>query len=128
MLDDVHWADDASLELIAHLLRRPPPGPVLIALAFRAGQVPNSLLAALDQAGRDGMVSEVALGPLTQSEAEALLGAPQPLLYRRAAATRSTSRSSRARPRPRPAMRPRTAMRSASRPPSRPRSGRRSAG
>ena len=51
MLDDVHWADDASLELIAHLLRRPPPAPVLIALAFRAGQVPNSLLAALDQAG-----------------------------------------------------------------------------
>ena len=25
ILDDVHWADDASLELIAHLLRRPPP-------------------------------------------------------------------------------------------------------
>ena len=81
MLDDVHWADDASLELIAHLLRRPPPGPVLIALAFRAGQVPNSLLAALEQAGRDGMVSEVSLGPLSQSEAEALLGAPQPRLY-----------------------------------------------
>ncbi len=46
MLDDVHWADDASLELIAHLLRRPPPAQVLIVLAFRAGQVPNSLLAA----------------------------------------------------------------------------------
>ena len=27
ILDDVHWADDASLELIAHLLRRPPPAP-----------------------------------------------------------------------------------------------------
>ena len=49
MLDDVHWADDASLELIAHLVRRPPPGPVMIALAFRAGQVPNSLLAALER-------------------------------------------------------------------------------
>jgi DNA-binding CsgD family transcriptional regulator len=82
MLDDVHWADDASLELIAHLLRRPPPAAVLIALAFRAGQVPNSLLAALEAAGRDGMVTEVALGPLSQAEAEALLGrAPQPLLY-----------------------------------------------
>src|ERR671914_243935 len=30
VLDDVHWADDASLELIAHLLRRPPAGAVLI--------------------------------------------------------------------------------------------------
>ena len=83
MLDDVHWADDASLELIAHLLRRPPPAPVLVALAFRAGQVPNSLLAALDQAGRDGLVSEIVLGPLSEAEADALLGTPAlPAVYR----------------------------------------------
>ncbi len=83
ILDDVHWADDASLELVAHLLRRPPPAAILVALAFRAGQVPNSLLAALDAASRDGMVTEVGLGPLTEAEAEALLGAPpQPVVYR----------------------------------------------
>ncbi|MGH2948179.1 MAG: ATP-binding protein, partial [Solirubrobacteraceae bacterium] len=81
VLDDVHWADDASLELIAHLLRRPPPGSVLIALAFRAGQVPVSLLAELDAAGRDGRVTEVRLGPLTEAEADALLGEARPLLY-----------------------------------------------
>ena len=82
ILDDVQWADDASLELIAHLLRRPPPAAVLIALAFRAGQVPNSVLAALEQASRDGLVTEVSLGPLTQAEADALLGAPaRPQLY-----------------------------------------------
>ena len=80
VLDDVHWADDASLELIAHLLRRPPPAPVLIALAFRAGQVPNSLLAALEAAGRDGLVTGIELGPLTQAEADALLGGAQPAL------------------------------------------------
>jgi predicted ATPase len=87
VLDDVHWADDASLELIAHLLRRPPPAPVLIALAFRVGQVPGALLAALDAASRDGLLSEIRLGPLTETEAEALLGgdlpaAARPLLYR----------------------------------------------
>jgi DNA-binding NarL/FixJ family response regulator/tetratricopeptide (TPR) repeat protein len=83
ILDDVHWADDASLELIAHLLRRPPPAAVLIALAFRTGQVPNSVLAALEAAGRDGLVTEIGLGPLTEAEAAALLGAPaSPLLYR----------------------------------------------
>jgi DNA-binding CsgD family transcriptional regulator len=82
ILDDVHWADDASLELIAHLLRRPPAAALLIALAFRAGQVPNSLLAALEAAGRDGLVTSVELGPLTQAEADALLGgAAQPYLY-----------------------------------------------
>jgi DNA-binding CsgD family transcriptional regulator len=82
ILDDVHWADDASLELIAHLLRRPPPAPVLIALAFRAGQVPNSLLAALDAAAREGLVTEIGLGPLSEAEADALLGGAPPLLYR----------------------------------------------
>ena len=87
LLDDVHWADEASLELIAHLLRRPPRAPVLIALAFRAGQVPGSLLAALDASGRDGMLSEIRLGPLTEDEVDALLGADlpaaaRPLLYR----------------------------------------------
>ena len=76
ILDDVHWADDASLELIAHLLRRPPAASLLIALAFRAGQVPNSLLAALEAAGRDGLVTDIRLGPLTQAEAGALLGTP----------------------------------------------------
>jgi DNA-binding CsgD family transcriptional regulator len=76
MLDDVHWADDASLELIAHLLRRPPSASLLIALAFRAGQVPNSLLAALEAAGRDGLGTDIRLGPLTQAEAGVLLGAP----------------------------------------------------
>jgi DNA-binding CsgD family transcriptional regulator len=82
ILDDVHWADDASLELIAHLLRRPPAAALLIALAFRAGQVPNSLLAALEAAGRDGLVTGIELGPLTQAEADALLGgAAQPSLY-----------------------------------------------
>jgi DNA-binding NarL/FixJ family response regulator len=83
ILDDVHWADDASLELIAHLLRRPPPAALLIALAFRAGQVPNSLLAALEAAGRDGLVTDIELGPLSQAEADALLGTPAlPYLYR----------------------------------------------
>ena len=34
-LDDLHWADQASLEVVASLLRRPPDGPVLLACAFR---------------------------------------------------------------------------------------------
>jgi DNA-binding CsgD family transcriptional regulator len=82
VLDDVQWADDPSLELIAHLLRRPPPASVLIALAFRAGQVPNNLLAALDAASRDSLVTSIELGPLSQAEADALLGSSQPALYR----------------------------------------------
>ncbi len=46
-LDDLHWADSASVELIASLLRRRPDAPVLLAFAFRPGQAPERLSAAL---------------------------------------------------------------------------------
>ena len=35
LLDDLHWADDASLELVLHLLRRPPRVPHLLVFAAR---------------------------------------------------------------------------------------------
>src|ERR671915_1000373 len=35
LLDDLHWADEASVELVLHLLRRPPRGPHLLAFALR---------------------------------------------------------------------------------------------
>ena len=34
-LDDVHWADTASVELLDHLVRHPPRGRVLVAIAYR---------------------------------------------------------------------------------------------
>ena len=40
VLDDVHWADSASVELLGALLRRPPATAVLIAVAVRPHQTP----------------------------------------------------------------------------------------
>jgi DNA-binding CsgD family transcriptional regulator len=37
VLDDLHWADDGSAELVASLVRRPPRGRVLLALGLRTG-------------------------------------------------------------------------------------------
>ena len=62
-LDDLHWADDASLELVAHLLRRPPRAPLLLALAFRPAPVRPLLAGAIATAERDGTVAELALDP-----------------------------------------------------------------
>src|SRR5829696_9135612 len=74
LLDDLQWADDSSLELVAHLLRRPPRAPLLVACAFRTGGLAPSVLAAFEAAARDHRVVEVALAPLSAAEADALLG------------------------------------------------------
>ena len=73
-LDDLHWADEASLELVAHLLRRPPKAPLLLALAFRPAPVRPLLAGALATGERDGVVTEHPLVALSRSDAETLLG------------------------------------------------------
>jgi len=73
-LDDVHWADDASLELIAHLLHRPPDGRVLLALALRPAPAHPRLDAALVAAQRDGHVADLRLETLSADDALALVG------------------------------------------------------
>ena len=64
VLDDLHWADGASIQLIGSLLRRGPAAPVLLALAYRAGQVPERLAPALAQPD----VRVLELGPLSEQQ------------------------------------------------------------
>jgi DNA-binding CsgD family transcriptional regulator/tetratricopeptide (TPR) repeat protein len=72
ILDDVHWADSASVELLDHLVRHPPPGGVLLVVAYRPAQASARLAALLGSAGEHG--HEVAVGPLNLAEAQELLG------------------------------------------------------
>jgi DNA-binding CsgD family transcriptional regulator len=74
VLDDLHWADSASLELVGALLRRPPAAAVLVALAVRPRQTPERLGAALERATRAEALTRIELGALTQVEARELLG------------------------------------------------------
>jgi DNA-binding NarL/FixJ family response regulator len=74
-IDDLHWADTATLELLSHLLRRPPAAPVALLLAFRPGQIESRLETAVVDAERDGIVTRLELDPLTAEEASRLLGA-----------------------------------------------------
>jgi DNA-binding NarL/FixJ family response regulator len=75
VLDDAHWADPASVELLGTLLRRPPAAPVLIAVASRPRQRDEQLLAVVEGAHRGGVLERIELGPLTPQEARELVGA-----------------------------------------------------
>ena len=79
LLDDLHWSDGASLELLGSLLRRGPDADVLLALAFRPSQAPARLSAAMSAS----VVRRIVLGQLSEAYATSLLGELDP---RRAAA------------------------------------------
>jgi len=74
VLDDLHWADSASLELVGALLRRPPAAPVLLGLAMRPHHVSERLSTALERAWRAELLTRIDLEPLSADEARELLG------------------------------------------------------
>jgi DNA-binding CsgD family transcriptional regulator len=74
ILDDVHWADPASVELLGSLLRRPPDAGVMIAIADRLGQLPGRLKTELDRACRAEGLTRVTLEVMTRAEADEFLG------------------------------------------------------
>jgi ATP/maltotriose-dependent transcriptional regulator MalT len=74
VLDDFHWADSASDELLGALLRRPPGAAVLIAIALRPRQVSERVAGALATADRAEALSLIDLGTLSAEESRELLG------------------------------------------------------
>ena len=74
VLDDLHWSDEASIELLAGLLQRAPEAPVLLAIAFRAGRAPLRLSTALAIPS----VRRIRLAQLDDAQATELLGEVDP--------------------------------------------------
>ena len=70
-LDDLHWADEASIETIAHLLRR-FSGPLLGVVAARRPVARLATGLELRERLRGGVRLELA--PLSRAEADALIG------------------------------------------------------
>ena len=73
LVDDLHWADTASIELFGALLRRPPDAPILVAASLRPRQAPGRLAAALERAHRSGVLQRIEIGALTEPQARELL-------------------------------------------------------
>jgi DNA-binding CsgD family transcriptional regulator len=92
ILDDLHWADAAGLDLLCHIVRHQPAARLLVVGAYRDGEVAaNPALArALVELTRLRVLTTVPVQPLSGSEVMALavsaLGGPAeaaigPLVY-----------------------------------------------
>lgn len=77
-LDDLHWADDGSLELLNYLLRHPPQVPVVLACAYRPRQARPRLLTCLSETADAYRAERLRLAPLGREAAELLFGAALP--------------------------------------------------
>ncbi|MFC7733345.1 ATP-binding protein [Actinomadura keratinilytica] len=74
MLDDLHWADEATIELLDHLVRHPPRARVTLAVAYRPAQASPRLAALVEDAVQNGRGLRVPVDPLTEQEVAQLLG------------------------------------------------------
>lgn len=72
-LDDLHWADSASVDLVCHSLHLGLEGPVLLMLASRPAQSESRLLTTLEEAERHDLARRIELTPLSVTEAGKLL-------------------------------------------------------
>ncbi|WP_308429599.1 helix-turn-helix transcriptional regulator [Streptomyces flaveus] len=66
ILEDLHWADPASLEMLDHLVRHPVSSPVLLVVSRRDRQAPTALAASLTRGLDTGAVLRIPLGPLDE--------------------------------------------------------------
>jgi DNA-binding NarL/FixJ family response regulator len=78
LLDDVQWADEASLEWILHLARRPPEAPGALFVSMRASEASTLVLEALGGSGE-----QIVLEPLGDEAAAATLAEVDPPLRAR---------------------------------------------
>ncbi|HEY7295184.1 MAG TPA: AAA family ATPase, partial [Dehalococcoidia bacterium] len=80
LLDDLHWADRASLLLLRHLLQFAAGAPLLVAGAYRSDAVDDGhpLAALAADLARNGALLHVALDGLSTEESGALVAALQP--------------------------------------------------
>ncbi len=83
VLEDLHWADALSLELIQYLVRRIPNQSLMLVGTYRSEDVSPHLLHLLSDLNRERLVQEIALKTLGRAEVEhmtrAVLGNRQPI-------------------------------------------------
>lgn len=75
VLEDLHWADELTLRLLAFLARRVPTERVLLVVTAREEELPDAALLrhTLEDLGRAGVLASLGLGPLSRRDTVALV-------------------------------------------------------
>jgi DNA-binding CsgD family transcriptional regulator len=74
-IEDIHWSDETSLELLHHLARHCVAHPLLLMLTYRNDELAPGLNRWLAQLDRERLAHEFVLAPLSRRDVEAMLQA-----------------------------------------------------
>ena len=75
VIEDVHWSDDATLDVILHLARSVGSDAIALALTFRSDEIGARLARLLADFDRARCAWEVSLRPLDATQVASMLGA-----------------------------------------------------
>jgi len=73
VIEDIHWADETSLELLLHLARLAAARPLLVSLTVRNEDASPSLAEFRVMLERQRLITELPLLPLNRPEVDAML-------------------------------------------------------
>jgi DNA-binding NarL/FixJ family response regulator/Flp pilus assembly protein TadD len=75
IIEDLHWCDENSLELLLYLVRHSKSEAVTFIFTYRSEELSSNLYHWLAQLDREGLALELALERLSQAEVDAMLQA-----------------------------------------------------
>ena len=75
IIEDLHWADDSSLEFLLYLSRRCANQPMLMIFTYRDDEIHANLRHWLAQLERERLIQELALTRFSPNDVEAMLNA-----------------------------------------------------
>jgi tetratricopeptide (TPR) repeat protein len=75
IVEDLHWCDELSLEVLLQLARLIRTRPVAVLLTYRSEETPAGLTRLLAQLDRERLASELLLAPLASAHIEAIVRA-----------------------------------------------------
>ena len=95
VLEDLHWADELTLRLLAFLARRAPTQRVLVVVTAREEELPDAPMSrrTLEDLAQAGQLVWLGLGPLSRRDTAALVGDAHAIRRRRLGPSSSASGS-----------------------------------